>query len=532
MNEVTLSDLIQALSLPETYPHPVEVITTIETHISVVFLTGEFAYKLKKPVDFGFLDFTHLDQRRHYYRMELELNKRTAPQLYLDVLPFYRHSDGSFGFEPEAMRDQPIEYLLKMRQFDPNNVLSRLLQKQGLEDQQVEALALQIADFHANATTVDDQSNLGDPPVILQPMLDNFPTLLAEYRKSAGEELTALQAWTQQTYHCLFQRLQSRKNEGFIRACHGDLHLDNIALVDERPLLFDGIEFNENFRWIDVLSDLAFLLIDLDFRKQRRLKNHLLSIYLNQTQDYAVFDLLKFYRVYRTLVRAKISGLRCAQLDEKDYRKKQMQQTTLDYIHQALDYSREDAQPKLILLQGVSGSGKSYLAAHLLDWFDAIILSSDRTRKRLYGIHATTRIQEADKQALYSEEMSRRTYETLLSNASTLLKQRQNVIVDATFLKREHRQVFYALQNEIDCKPFTLSIQVSQTLAEQSIRYRQQLNQDPSDADAEVMLRQMAINQPPAKEEPALSLPADELRLRLPEREIRQFLKIEENPSI
>ncbi|WP_319557578.1 AAA family ATPase [Thiomicrorhabdus sp.] len=526
MSEVPLPDLIQALSIPETYPHPVEVITTIETHISVVFLTGEFAYKLKKPVDFGFLDFTRLQQRLKYYQLELELNKRTAPQLYLEVCPLYLHTVATLSFEPQHPADEPIEYLLKMRQFDPNSVLSRLLQQQSLNSVQIEALAMQIADFHTKAEAVEKQSKLGDPEVILQPMLDNFPTLLKDYQDLAGSELNQLQDWTRRTYQKLLQRLIARKKDGYIRACHGDLHLDNIALVDEQPLLFDGIEFNENFRWIDFLSDLAFLLIDLDFRKQRRLKSKILSIYLNQTQDYAVFDLLGFYRVYRTLVRAKISGLRCAQLESKDYRKKVMQQTTLDYIHQALEYSQESKQPKLVLLQGISGSGKSYLADHLLDWFDAVILSSDRTRKRLYGIQSTTRISTGDKDKLYGAEMNRLTYDTLLSNAATLLQQRQNVIVDATFLKREHRQRFYDLQTSHDCEVFTLSMQISRELAENAIRYRLHSNVDPSDADATVMLQQFEVNQIPQKDEPALLLSADELRIRIPEEEIKAFLKI------
>ncbi|MEA3404789.1 MAG: phosphotransferase, partial [Pseudomonadota bacterium] len=314
---MNIERLIDQLCLPQTYPHAVEVITTIETHISVVFLTGEFAYKLKKPVDFGFLNFTQKADREFFCQQELRLNRRTAPDLYLDVVPIYQTADGEVSFhQPQApvSNQEPIDYLVKMNQFEPNWVLGRYLRDHSITLEQESLLAKRIADLHQTANLVATESHLGEPETLLQPMLDNFPTLLENCSSDYKPRLQALLDWTNQQFKLLRPLLIKRKQQGFIRECHGDLHLDNITLINDTPTLFDGIEFNDEFRWIDGISDLAFLLIDLEFRGQPAFKRRILSQYLEITGDYAALELLSFYQVYRSLVRAKISALRLSQL--------------------------------------------------------------------------------------------------------------------------------------------------------------------------------------------------------------------------
>lgn len=356
-------------------------------------------------------------------------------------------------------------------------------------------------------------------------MLDNFSTLydtLAAHQKTTLDEL---HRWTLQQFEMLRPFIKQRKSDGHIRACHGDLHIDNITLIDGQPILFDGIEFNENFRWIDVISDLAFLLIDLDFRDKRQLKRMVLSLYLSRTNDYNALKLLTFYKVYRALVRAKITALRAAQLpsDSLDFKLK-MQKTT-EYISLAHHYSQPNSAPKLILLQGVSGSGKSHLANSLLDIIDAIVISSDRTRKQLYGIAPLDRVPVPEISQLYGTSMSQKTYQALLEQSQAILSQGMNVIVDATFLKKEHQQPFVNLAKELECPSYIIYIESSVETSRYAIQNRLQLNDNPSDADQQVMQQQLKVIQPPQSGSSTLTLNAKQLRDFFPAEMVKEFLQ-------
>ncbi|MGM0541293.1 MAG: AAA family ATPase [Pseudomonadota bacterium] len=522
---MTTAELINALSLPQSYDHPVEVITTIETHISIVFLTGPYAYKLKKNVIFDFLDFSTLENRKKFCDLEVKLNKRYAPQLYLGVVALYLDHNQQVTVDADKADSAPIDYLVKMNQFDPNQVLGRLLLNEGLSSAQVETLAFQISDFHLKAEIVEKNSLLGEPETILQPMLDNFGTLYDSLTESYKTTLDELHKWTLEQFEMLRPFIKQRKTDGYIRACHGDLHIDNITLIDGQPVLFDGIEFNEYFRWIDVISDLSFLLIDLDFRKQQQLKRMVLSLYLSRTNDYNALKLLTLYQVYRTLVRAKITALRAAQLPVESLDFKFKMQTTTDYVNLACHYSQRNSDPKLILLQGISGSGKSHLANSLLEIIDAIVISSDRTRKRLYGIDPLDRVSEFETAKLYGASMSQKTYQELLDQSQTILSQGMNVIVDATFLKQENRQPFINLAKKLECPLFIIYIESSVETSKYAIKNRLQLNDNPSDADQQVMQQQLKIIQPPQPGSDTLKLNARQLRDFFPAEMVKEFLK-------
>ncbi len=529
---VRAAELINALSLPHTYNHPVEVITTIETHISIVFLTGPYAYKLKKNVNFGFLDFSSLENRKKFCNLEVKLNKRFASQLYLEVVAIYLDANQQVTLDAEKASSAPIDYLVKMHQFDPNQVLGRLLLNQGLSPTQVEALAFQLSDFHMNAESVEKNSILGAPDTIFQPMLDNFTTLYDSLPDHQATALAELHTWTLQQFEKLCPFIKQRKADGYVRACHGDLHIDNITLIDGQPILFDGIEFNENFRWIDVISDLAFLLIDLDFRNQQQLNRMILSLYLSRTHDYNALKLLTFYKVYRTLVRAKITALRAAQLPLESLDFTHKIQTATEYIRLARQYSQSNSKPKLILLQGVSGSGKSYLANALLDIIDAIIISSDRTRKKLYGIDPLDRVPESEIAQLYGTSMNRKTYQALLKQSQTILSQGMNVIVDATFLKKEHQKPFINLAQDLECSLYIIYIESSVETSQYAIQNRLQLNDNPSDANQQVLQQQLNTIQPSVSGGNTLKLNAKLLRDFFPTDLVKDFLKTADDITI
>lgn len=527
------ADLIDALLDPNTYSHPVDVITTIETHISIVFLTGQYAYKLKKPVNFGFLDFSQIQSRKKFCFLEVQLNQRTAPHLYLGVNQInnlnHKITISETAFD-SCDEDDVEDYLVKMRQFDPNMVLGRLLNQGVLDDKMIDALAFQIAQFHNKAQMVVQSSKYGSPKTQRQPMLDNFTTLQNYFiDEPTQKDLTGLLNWTYEKYKQLKPTLKKRKKNGFVKACHGDLHLDNITLIDEQPILFDGIEFNESFRWIDVISDLAFLLIDLEFKQQQAISNKILSLYLSQTLDYNGLFLLNFYRVYRSLVRAKITALRAQQLPESSYEKTQVEQVAKQYIQQSLGYSLPKTETKCILISGVSGSGKSYFANQLLEelpGFNAIIISSDRIRKSLFGIQAQQRPTEQQKQQLYSAQMNQKTYQALADYADICLKNGFNVIVDATFLKQEHRQTFYDLANNNHAKSYLFALTANIETTVNAITLRQSKNDNPSDANIDVMKNQRNHIQAPKPNENALTLKNEALRQFFPIVAIQNFLNL------
>ncbi|MBN2606573.1 MAG: AAA family ATPase [Thiotrichales bacterium] len=500
-----LITLIDQLSASDLYPHPVEVITTIETHISIVFLTGQFAYKLKKPVNFGFLDFSTLEQRKNFCRLELALNKRTAPEIYLEVVPLYAHHD-RLSFT-QSNDSEPVEYLVKMNQFDPNYVLGRFLRENTLEFEQIENLATQISNFHQQAEACPTDLIYGHPDDAVHPMLENFPSLIQTFEHpEVRYRLTQLAQWTHFKQKQLYPLLERRKQDGFVKACHGDMHLDNITLINEKPVLFDGIEFNDQFRWIDTINDLAFLLIDLDYRQQTALRRQLLSLYMNQTSDYKALELLRFYQTYRAMVRAKITALRYHQLDKNSREAEDCWQMALDYIKQAEGYAYDVPETKIILMQGIAGSGKSHYAQQLLNEVDAIIISSDIERKRLYGVSPLHRVAEEEKSELYSAEMNQRTYETLYDLTETIVKAGYSVIVDATFLKYQHREVFMELAEKLNADYRVVYIEPEIDLIEQNIEQRLYKNDSPSDATIDIMHRHLEQLEPPLNDEEVFKL--------------------------
>jgi aminoglycoside phosphotransferase family enzyme/predicted kinase len=497
---LTQNSIIQSLLTPSFYSHSVEVITTIETHSSIIFVTGDFAYKLKKSVNFGFLNFSSLTLREKFSTLEITLNKRTAPDIYLSVSPVWQTTTQPLAYTLIPQASQPVEYLVKMQQFDPNKVLGAYLKNNSLSEQQVTQLTRNIVQLHQEAETVSNTIELGDPDNLIQPMLENFSTLFKSFQHPDLQyRLKQLSQWTLLTHQQLKPHLLRRKQQGFIRACHGDLHLDNIALIQEIPTLFDGIEFNEQFRWIDPLNDLSFLLIDLEFNQQEDIAHQILNDYMNQTGDYEALPLLIFYKVYRAMVRCKITTLRAFQLPKTETIALQsLQAQSHKFLSQAESFAYTETTPQLILMQGVSGSGKSYFAKQLVTQFHFMSISSDIERKRLYHISPLTRMPNSEKQHLYSDQMSRTTYQQLLKKTQVMLESGMSVVVDATFLEHSHRQPFIELAQSMGISIGIFMILADLDTLKNAITHRNNTKTDPSDATIEVMQQQLEYNAPPA----------------------------------
>lgn len=484
--------LIEALQNPALYPHPVEGFDVIETHISWVLLTGPYAYKLKKPVDFGFLDFSSAEARAHFCREELRLNQRTAPDLYLEVLPVTGSLDA-----PQLGGDGPIlDHVLKMRQFPQSGLLSNVLARGELTPAHIDTLAEGIAALHAEAARVPLEHPLGSAEAVMAPVRQNFEQIRPLLEEAADlEQLRHLEAWAEDTFTRLQPLLEQRKADGFIRECHGDIHLANVTLLDERPVLFDCIEFNEPFRLIDVISDAAFLAMDLEDRGLKALARRFINAYLEHTGDYRGLTLLPFYKAYRAMVRAKISLFRLAQEQDPVERAVILRQYR-NYAALAESYAAIPAR-FLAITHGVSAVGKSHVALRLVEAFGAIRLRSDVERKRLYP--------DAAQAELYSTSASEATYARLHALAGDILLAGFPVALDATYLKRSQRQAAQAVAEQTGVPFLILDCHAPEAVIAAWLAERQSEGRDPSDATLAVIKDQEAGREPLDADEQAHS---------------------------
>lgn len=473
--------LIAALQNPALFPHPVEQFQVIETHISWVLLTGPYVYKIKKPMNFGFLDFTTLSAREHFCHEELKLNGRLTEDLYLEVLPITGTAEApQLGGEGEA-----IEFALKIRQFPQDGLLSTLQANGELTTAHIDEMARQIADFHMSTPRVLSDNPLGSPEYAMAPVTQNFEQILPFLSEKADlVQLNALEAWANASYERLKPLMERRKAEGFIRECHGDIHLGNITLIDGKVVIFDCIEFNEPFRKTDVYADLGFLAMDLEDRGLKSLSRRLVSQYLEHTGDYEGLEVLNFYKAYRALVRAKVALFSLSPDADHVQRATTLRQYR-NYANLAESYS---AIPSnfLAITHGVSAVGKSHVAMRLVEALGAVRLRSDVERKRLFG----------DSQDLYSADISSKTYQRLNELAAVVLHAGFPVVIDATYLKHEQR-LSTANVAEATGAPFLiLDCAAPKAVIEGWLAQRQAQNDDPSDATMEVIEAQLANREP------------------------------------
>jgi aminoglycoside phosphotransferase family enzyme/predicted kinase len=497
---------ISGLFNSQAYPHPVDKIEMRETHISWVFLTGDYAYKIKKPVDFGFLDFSTLERREHFCHEELRLNGRYAPQLYLEVIPITGDVDS-----PRLGGEGPVlDYAVKMRQFDEAGLFTNLLRNKRLSLDIIDETAEVIAAFHQDITAAAPDSPYGTPDAIHAPVAENFQQLSSNAAEllntpQVRETFEAVEDWSQMTYEKLQPILAQRKADGFIRECHGDLHLGNLALINGKVTPFDGIEFNPNLHWIDVISELAFLLMDLEEHDARPLAQRLRNHYLEITGDYAGLKLLSYYQAYRAMVRAKVAALR---LEQADAERKSAEEEINNYLQAALGYTRS-MTPTLVITHGLSGSGKTTLSQNLVDGEGYIRIRSDVERKRLFGLKAQDKTESAMDAGIYTPSASQKTYAQLAELAETIIMAGYSVVVDATFLKRAQRAVFQQLAQQHQIAFRILHCSGTEEELKARIRQRQREDRDASEADIQVLEKQLQTVEPLTVEEQPYSFHLD-----------------------
>lgn len=469
-------------------PHG-ERVERIETHISTLLLHGAFADKLRKPLVLPFLDFSSAAARRHDCEEELRLNRRTAPQLYLEVRPVLGAPEAPRIGEPGSDETGAIDWLLRMRRFDNDLLLDRLATRGALTDDHVDALARRVADFHAALPA--SPAAWGDPAEVLAWARANFAAL----RDRAGAALQDLHDWTEREFERIAPRLALRRAQGFVREGHGDLHLGNIVLVDGEPLPFDAIEFNPALRHGDTMADAAFVVMDLWRHGLPRAAWRFASAYAEQGGDHGGLALLPFFAVYRALVRAHVAAIRG---DESALQRDLRCAGSLAALRRA--------RPRLLLVSGLSGSGKSTVALELLQALGALRVRSDVERKRLAGVAATARPSAGQAHTLYGPAMTRRTYARLNTIAADLLRAGLNVIVDAAALRRDERDALRARAAAAGADFRIVECVAPAPVLRERITQRIADDHDASDATLAVLDLQERVREPVAAEEDALTL--------------------------
>ncbi len=482
--------MIAALLDPAAYDHPVERVDCLETHISWILLTGTLAYKIKKPVNLGFVDFSTPERRRWFCQEELRLNRRLAPDLYLGLSPIHGPPERAafHGSGPT------LELAVRMRQFPQSALLGAVLDHQGLSEAQLERLADDLAAFHAAAAVAGPEDAYGAPELVKAPAVANLEVLGA-CGLVPEPDVAALRHWTEDQFEQLRPSFVKRRSLGRIRECHGDLHLGNMLLEGERLRVFDCLEFSPELRWIDVISDLAFLAMDLEHRQQPDLGAVLLNRWLGRCGDYAGLLTWRWYRVYRSLVRAKVCALRLGQQSLDAGASAALRRDLERYLHGA-SCATTSPTPALVITHGVSGSGKSHRARQLCRRQGWIQLRSDVERKRLFGTWGQGLAPQLQGDP-YRPEVSTMLYEQHLpQQAERILTAGLSVVVDATFLHRDQRRRMEALARKRSVPFLILACVSSQEQARRRLVERQIDGDDPSDADGAVLEAQLRAVEP------------------------------------
>jgi uncharacterized protein len=477
------STLINSMLRPGIYAHETRDIHLVETHCAWVILTGDFVYKVKKPVDFGFLDFSTLQKRRYFCEEEIRLNRRFAPDIYLDVVSLTGTPQ-----QPELSgQGEVLEYAVRMRQFPGNRLLSDLSSSNRLQAGHIDQLVLCIAKFHEQAACARPTDPFGKPSDIHHWAGENYQHIRPLLRPDEDHALVErIRLWSEDEYQQLAPLLGKRKNEGAVRECHGDLHLGNITLIDGQVTPFDCIEFNPQLRWIDVMSEVAFLLMDLDGCEQSGFGWRFLNGYLEYSGDYPGLRVLRYYLVYRAMVRAKVAVLRRRQLAETEHACSLATDEYLKYLRLAEAYA-STGPVSLVIMHGLSGSGKSTIARKLAESMGFIHLRSDVERKRLAGLGQMDSSRSGTGTGLYTAERTGMTYMRLSELAETVLESGYSVIVDATFLKREYREHFHALSEKPGIPFLVLDCDAEEQELERRILSRATGKSDASEATLEVL---------------------------------------------
>ncbi|MBC8382603.1 MAG: AAA family ATPase [Candidatus Cloacimonetes bacterium] len=437
MNKEILAD-------PKIFGENITKTSVLETHISWVVLTGTFAYKIKKPVNFGFLDFSTLAKRKYFCDEELRLNRRLAPNIYVDVVPIFNTLGGLRIGDQEG---EIVDYAVKMIQFDQERLMSNLLKNNFIRNQDITNIVKILTTFYGSLSSNSEIQKFGDISTITTNTEENFDQTENVIGKTISKEtFDHIKEITRNFIKARGSLFLKRMKEGHIKDCHGDLHSGNIVIdKDGYITIFDCIEFNERFRYSDVAADIGFLAMDLDHQNFPSYSAYLIHEYMRRSNDLSLLEVLNFYKCYRAYVRGKVIGfMLSSDLDKKTENKIitkankyfKLSSYYADLFSCTLDINRK---PILFLMHGLAGTGKSTIAHKISTDYNAIEIGTDVVRKKMAGINKYQHQYDEYGKGLYSSEKTDDTYREVMNEAETFLKEGKNCILNGTFLQKEHQ---------------------------------------------------------------------------------------------
>jgi uncharacterized protein len=414
-----------------SYPHRPKSTRLVQTHASYVFVVPPYVYKVKKPVNFGFLDFSTLEKRRHFCEREVALNRRLCPDVHLGVVRIFLRK-GKLTFDEVG---KVVEYAVKMRKLDARFFLSRLLERNEVGSRELDRIVSALTEFYESQQPTDSIVKWGRMEKLKISTRENFRQMQSFVGATiSAPAFQAIRFYTNNFYRCNARLFERRIRERRIRDCHGDLHLDHIHLTPAQLSVYDCIEFNDRFRYLDVASDIAFLAMDFDLRGRWDLSRYLTHRLATSLNDQGLQELMDFYKCYRAFVRGKVESLQTVGSKLRRNRAHARR-----YFRLALRYAIGGSEPMVLIVMGRVASGKSALAKSLGRELGWQVFSSDRTRKELAGLPLYRRGDVVERRRLYTEAMTNRTYKALVRQGVMWAGQKHGVILDATYSRRRHR---------------------------------------------------------------------------------------------
>ena len=427
----------ESLKNPSFYGPKVKSVKILQTHISYIALTGKYAYKIKKPVNFGFLDFSNLEKRKFYCEEEIRLNRRLCPEIYNDVVTITK-KDNTFKIDGKG---KIIDYAVKMKEFPQENIMTKMLHNNKIDEKIIDKILDILIKFYKTSEKSKEINTFGSIDKIKINTDENFEQTESAIDKTISENIfNFIKKNTNKFLKEKKDVFKSRIKKGFIRDCHGDLHTGNIVVTNSDIYIFDCIEFNNRFRYSDIASDICFLVMDLDFLGHPYLSSYMIEKYIEKSGDKEIIKVLNFYKCYRAYVRGKVTGFRLDDPNIDDKEKKKINLTAKKYFNLAYYYAQlfsldllKEKKPILFITSGLTGTGKTTVARKISVDYHADLISTDAVRKELEGIDKFERHHDAYNTGLYAPSKMKITYDKIIEKAENLLKKGYNVVLDATF---------------------------------------------------------------------------------------------------
>lgn len=494
-----IRNILKSLLKPEAYPEPTHSVELLQTHVSWIFLTDKHAFKVKKPVNFGFLNFSTIDRRRFYCNEEVRLNRRLCPDIYEGVVEM-RKASGGAAFHGDG---PVIDYAVKMKRLPAERMLDKLVNNNQISVAEMQKVARIIANFHQSAPTSPAIAEFGQLDRIMFNWQENFEQVFPfEDTTLSAVEREQIKAWVSSFAAENADLFRRRVDEGFIRECDGDIHLENICMTDDSVYIFDCIEFNERFRYCDTAADVAFLLMDLDFHGRHDLAGEVVTTYLETSGDTAMMALIDYYKLYRAFVRGKVESLRLIDSGINHQEQERARKKAIRYFRLARGYiERRRLRPTLFITCGLMGSGKSTLTAQLSFELGIASFNSDTVRKQLAGISTDAPVPDAYGEGLYTIQANNATYAELLRLAEAELAAGRSVIIDATFKRKDDRSRFAALAKRYTASFTILHVTCNELENRRRLAERATSGRSVSDGRAELLESQQQEFEAPTMEE-------------------------------